>query len=58
MGSRRRLVALLIMVQPGVFATLVMLICAGWIPQDDAVRLELSACLGTGVVAARGRDCS
>jgi hypothetical protein len=28
MGSRRRLVALLIMVQPGVFATLVMLICA------------------------------
>src|SRR3954453_14817311 len=28
MGSRRRLVALLIMVQPGGFATLVMVICA------------------------------
>ena len=51
MDSRRRLVrALLILVLAGGFATLVRLICAGWLAQDGAVRLELSACLESSVV--------
>ena len=39
------------------FATLVRLIFAGWLPQDGAVRLELSACLKSSVgtsLAGRG----
>jgi len=44
MGSRRRLILLPCRswyLVPGGFATLVRLICAGWLPQDGAVRLGL-----------------
>ena len=55
MGSRRRLLcAFVILVWVGVFATLVMLIYAGWLPQDGAVRLELSACLESSVTPLWG----
>ena len=59
MGSRRRLffAALVILVCAGGRSRRwSRLICAGWLPQDGAVRLELSACLESSVI--HRLDCS